>query len=108
MEDTTKTTDTTSTTSTEANTETKAETKTETSTNTPPEKPEEGDETEMSGGPMGGERPEMTTGITSENEWLVPMSAAGVVAGSVIVSTIAICIMIWRFGCKCKGCGCKD
>ncbi len=104
MEDTTKATDTTSTTSTEVKTEAKAET----STNTPPEKPEEGDETEMSGGPMGGERPEMTTSTTSENEWLVPMSAAGVVAGSVIVSAIAICIMIWRFGCKCKGCVCKD
>lgn len=97
MEDTTKTTDTTDTT-------------TETLTNTPPEKPEEGDETEMSGGPMGGERPEemSLTSTTSENEWLVPMSAAGVVAGSVIISAIAICIMIWRFGCKCKGCGCKD
>lgn len=97
MEDTTKTTDTTDTT-------------TEMLTNTPPEKPEEGDETEMSGGPMGGERPEemSLTSTTSENEWLVPMSAAGVVAGSVIISAIAICIMIWRFGCKCKGCGCKD
>ncbi len=96
MEDTTKTTDTTDT--------------TEMLTNTPPEKPEEGDETEMSGGPMGGERPEEMSlaSTTSENEWLVPMSAAGVVAGSVIISAIAICIMIWRFGCKCKGCGCKD
>ncbi len=102
MEYTTKTTDTTDTTSTEA--------KTETLTNTPPEKPEEGEETEMGGGPMGGERPEemALTSTTSENEWLVPMSAAGVVAGSVIVSAIAICIMIWKFGCKCGGCGCKN
>ncbi len=97
MEETTNTTDTT---------------ETEMLTNTPPEKPEEGDETEveMGGGPMGGERPEemALTSTTSENEWLVPMTAAGIVAGSVIISAIAICIMIWRFGCKCKGCGRKD
>ncbi len=97
MEETTNTTDTT---------------ETEMLTNTPPEKPEEGDETEveMGGGPMSGERPEemALTSTTSENEWLVPMTAAEIVAGSVIISAIAICIMIWRFGCKCKGCGCKD
>ena len=67
-----------------------------------PELPENMEQ--MGGGPMNGGFPnEMNAGtIANTNEWLVPMSCAGVVAGSVILSTVAICLMFLRLERKLK------
>lgn len=54
-----------------------------------PEMPED-----MSGGPMGGGFPgQMSTGvITDTNEWLVPMTATGIISGVIVIATVAICL----------------
>ncbi len=52
-------------------------------------------EGEMQGG-MGGFRGEMMTAIPSSNVWLVPMTATGIISGSIILAAVAICIMLFR------------
>ena len=56
------------------------------------------------GGPMGGVMPgQMSTSMgTSSNEWLVPMSCAGVVSGIVVIATAVICYMLSRLEKKLK------
>lgn len=47
------------------------------------------------GGPNGGGFPgEMTnaTVASSTNEWLVPMTATGIISGTIVLATIAICL----------------
>lgn len=53
----------------------------------------------MNGGMMGGGMPTEMTAST-QNEWLVPMTATGIIAGSIVMSAVAICIMIWFAGKK--------
>ena len=66
-----------------------------TETNEMPEMP-----SDMTGGMqggMGGFRGEMMTAAApSSNEWLVPMTAAGIISGSIILAAVAICIMLFR------------
>ena len=57
------------------------------------------------GGPMGGGGGmpgEMTIQATDTNEWLVPMTAAGIVSGTVIVAAVVVCLMMFRLEKKLK------
>ncbi len=61
------------------------------------EMPDDAKNMEMGGGPMGGGFPgEMTAMTTVEtNEWLVPMTATGIISGTIILATIAVCLTIF-------------
>ena len=63
-----------------------------------PEMPEDMEGMEMGGGPMGGGGfpGEMTTMTAAEtNEWLVPMTATGIISGTIILATVAVCLTIF-------------
>lgn len=51
----------------------------------------------MNGGPMGGGFPGEMTAMTAieTNEWLVPMTATGIISGTVILAAAAICLTIF-------------
>lgn len=51
----------------------------------------------MNGGPMGGGFPgEMTSMTATEtNEWLVPMTATGIISGAIILAAVAVCLTIF-------------
>lgn len=75
-----------------------AETTDETSTDTlDGERPEMPEEMEgMGGGPMGGGfQGEMTMATNDTNEWLVPMTATGIISGVMILATVAVCLTIF-------------
>ena len=62
------------------------------------ERPELPEDMEQTGGPMGGGFPgQMTTGkvANTTNEWLIPMTATGIISGTMILATIAICLTIF-------------
>lgn len=53
---------------------------------------------EMQGGPMGrgGFDQAMVAGTVEDtNEWLVPMTATGIISGTIVVAAAAICVMMW-------------
>ncbi|MBQ3348685.1 hypothetical protein IJG90_04205 [Candidatus Saccharibacteria bacterium] len=54
------------------------------------------------GGPMGSgfSGGATTMAATETNEWLVPMTATGIIAGTIVAATVAICLMIWFTGKK--------
>ena len=63
-----------------------------------PEMPGDMEGMEMSGGPMGGggfpgEMTAMTA--TETNEWLVPMTATGIISSTIILATLAVCLTIF-------------
>ena len=61
-----------------------------------PEMPDGGNTTQMQGGPGmmgGGMASTMTT--TQSNEWLIPMTATGIISGTIAIAAAAICIVIW-------------
>ena len=62
-----------------------------------PEMPEDMENMEMGSGPMGGGFPgEMTTMTTTEtNEWLVPMTATGIISGTIVLAAVAVCLTIF-------------
>ena len=63
-----------------------------------PELPEDMEGTEMGGGPMGGGGfPGEMTAMTAieTNEWLVPMTATGIISGTIILATVAVCLTIF-------------
>lgn len=51
---------------------------------------------DMQGGPMSGNdfRGE-TVAVAETNEWLVPMTATGIVSGSIILAAVAVCLTIF-------------
>ncbi len=59
--------------------------------------PEEMPEDMQGGGPMGGGFPQemMTTTIEDTDEWLVPMTATGIISGTIVLAATAICVMTW-------------
>lgn len=56
------------------------------------------------GGPMmggfNGGGFQTTTVTTSGNEWLIPMTATGIISGVIVAAAVAICLTIWFSGKK--------
>ncbi len=69
-----------------------------------PEMPEDMEDAEMGSGPMGGGFPgEMATmSATETNEWLVPMTATGIISGTIILATVAVCLTMFFLNKKRK------
>lgn len=63
-----------------------------------PEMPEEMEN--MGGGPIGGENGglpgQMTTMAASgTNEWLIPMTATGIISGAIALATVTVCLTMF-------------
>ncbi|MBR2830847.1 hypothetical protein IKE83_00615 [Candidatus Saccharibacteria bacterium] len=41
-----------------------------------------------------------TTAATTGNEWLIPMTATGIISGVIAIAAVAICLTIWFSGKK--------
>lgn len=61
------------------------------------EMPEGMPEDMQGGGPMGGRfSQEMVAGtVEGTNEWLIPMTATGIISGAIVLVGVAICVMMW-------------
>ena len=54
----------------------------------------------MDGGMMGGMLGEMAGTVATTNEWMIPMTATGIIAGSIVAAAVAVCVTLWVVGKK--------